>query len=84
MGIAVGGGIVTKPKLGATGRYPFGKVGQHDAGELRLGVAVDHQQGIVHIDFGTPVTWIGLEESKVREFAAMLIEKADELKARRI
>ena len=66
-------------KLGPTGEYPQGKVDAQDDGELRLAIAADHRHGIVRVVFGTPTTWLGLPSREARSFAAMLIEKADEL-----
>lgn len=68
--------------LGATGRHPYGKVDETDEGELRMAVRADHQQGIVRIEFGKPIAWLGLPEAGARELAALLMTKADELKAR--
>lgn len=70
-------------KLGATGKFPEGQVNEHDEGELRLGIAVDYQQAIIHIAFGKKVTWIGLPSQSAREFARLILEKADELDKRR-
>lgn len=70
-------------KFGATGRHPYGSVGPDDEGELRLGMAADHAHGIVRIVFGKPVGWLGLPTNEAREFARMLIEKADELDSRK-
>lgn len=70
-------------KLGATGHRPYGQLDETDEGELRLAVAADHAQGVVRIEFGTTVAWLGLPEAGARELAALLIAKADDLKARR-
>lgn len=69
-------------KLGATGKFPRGPADATDEGELRLAVATDHRQGIIRVAFGTPVAWLGLPSKEARAFAAMLIEKADELDRR--
>jgi len=70
-------------KLGATGRFPEGKADEHDEGELQLALAADFQQAIVRIVFGKQISWLGLPSSKAREFARLIIEKADELDRRR-
>lgn len=70
-------------KLGATGQFPRGKADATDEGELRLAMAADHQQGIVRILFGKPIAWLGLPSTEARQWAAMLIEKADELDRRK-
>lgn len=46
--------------LGATGRHPMGHVSDDDEGELRMAVGYDHIDGIVRIEFGKPVAWLGL------------------------
>jgi hypothetical protein len=66
-------------KLGATGRYPFGRSGPDDDGELRAAVAVDRAQGLIRIEFGTPVAWLALPSGYARDLARLLVEKADEL-----
>jgi hypothetical protein len=72
-----------KPRFGATGRYPFGKVDRHDEGELQMGLAADHANGIVRLDFGKPVAWLGLPAREARDLARVLIEKADDLDKRK-
>lgn len=71
------------PKFGATGKFPFGRIDASDDGELQMGIAADHQSGIVRVEFGTPTAWLGLPSGVAREFAKMLISKADELDARK-
>ncbi len=66
-------------KLGATGRYPQGKVDAEDDGEIRMALAADHRASIIRIEFGTPTAWLGLPATEARQLAALLIEKADEL-----
>lgn len=70
-------------KLGATGQFPQGHVDADDEGELRFALAADHNQGIVRVIFGTPVGWLGLPATQARALARLLIEKANELDARR-
>lgn len=61
--------------LGATGRFPLGKARPDDEGELTL--AMYDRGGKVFIDFGTHVTWIGLDSKTARQMAARLSELAD-------
>lgn len=70
-------------KFGPTGRFPYGKAGADDQGELRIGIAADHAHGVVRIAFGKPVDWIGVESGLARELAKILIERADELDQRK-
>lgn len=69
--------------LGATGRFPYGKADTHDEGELRMALAADHVNGIVRVEFGKPVAWLGLPSREARELATVLIAKADEIDARK-
>jgi hypothetical protein len=69
--------------LGATGRRPFGNASDDDEGELQFAIAADHTQGIVRVEFGKAVAWIGLPSTQARELAKILTEKADELDRRK-
>lgn len=42
-------------KLGATGKFPQGKLNARDEGELTIAVGI--KDGVVMIDFGKPVKW---------------------------
>lgn len=66
-------------KLGATGKFPYGKASEDDEGELRMALATDHGNGIVRIVFGKPIGWLGLPAAEARTLATLLMEKADEL-----
>lgn len=65
--------------LGETGRAPYGKLDEHDEGELRMALAADSPAGVVRVMFGKPIAWLALPSGEARQFAAMLIEKADEI-----
>ncbi len=65
-----------KRQFGATGRFPHGKVSDDDEGELRLGVAFDPVDGIVHVKFGKPVAWIGMPPRIAIDFAKAILTKA--------
>jgi hypothetical protein len=67
------------PTFGPTGKFPDGRAGADDEGELQLGMATDHAAGIVRLHFGKPIAWIGLPSGHARALAKMLLEKADEL-----
>jgi hypothetical protein len=66
---------VKEPLFGATGKFPEGKLSEHDEGALRFGVAV--YKGTVVLDFGTPVASLGLSPVLARELARSLMEHAD-------
>jgi len=61
---------------GATGTFPFGKAGADDEGELTLALAADHQHGILRLEFGKPVAWLGLPAKYARELAVTLQRKS--------
>jgi hypothetical protein len=63
-------------ELGATGRFPEGKLRSDDDGELQFGIA--HQGGHVIVNFGVPVTWLGLPPRKARELASLLVHHAEQ------
>lgn len=62
--------------LGATGRYPDGRYGDHDEGEIYFAVAADRQERKVLIDFGKPVHSLGMTPEQASELADMLQKKA--------
>ena len=65
-----------KREFGATGRFPQGKLNDGDEGELRLGVAYDRLDGIVRVEFGKPVAWLGLPPPQAIQFAKMILANA--------
>lgn len=65
------------PTLGATGKFPHGKLNKHDESELRIVIAIDNDWVI--IDFGAPVTWLGFSKKEAEEFANLILARAKEL-----
>ena len=63
--------------LGATKRFPDGKLTPQDDGELAF--AVGHTDGKVVIDFGTPTSWIGMPPQTAVDLAKLLIAHAREV-----
>lgn len=63
--------------LGATGTFPQGKLNEHDEGGIRLAVGV--KDGVVMIDFGTPVTWLGLPKAEAIALGQSILQRAQEL-----
>lgn len=64
------------PKFGATGNFPKGKLNEDDEGAIKIGIAFDPTNQIVRIEFGTPVTWLGLPPEEAIQFANMILAKA--------
>lgn len=64
-------------QLGATGRFPEGKLNEQDRGELRL--AIGTQNGKLVIDFGTYLSWVALSKEEVIGFIEVLQKKLEKL-----
>jgi hypothetical protein len=64
-------------KLGATGKFPKGKINEHDEGELNIGITKNYN-GKIMIDFGKPVMWIGLDPEEAIAIANAIIAKVKE------
>jgi hypothetical protein len=74
--------VITKDgpiALGATDQFPEGKADEHDEGELRMALASDVRAGIVRLEFGKSIAWLGLPARQARELGYALIQKANEL-----
>ncbi len=65
-----------KRALGATGKFPQGKLQDDDEGELRMAIAYDKLNGIVRVEFGKPVAWLGLPPPEAIQFARLLLRHA--------
>lgn len=66
-------------KIGPTGKRPFGKISDDDQGEIAIAIGSDPAHGIVRLEFGAAVKWIGLPSALARALAAQLIASADAL-----
>lgn len=67
-----------KVGLGATGKFPKGKIKEEDEGELAF--AITSHKGRVVMDFGKPVQWLAVEPEMAVEIANSLIKYAAEVK----
>lgn len=68
-----------KPKLGATGKFPLGKLTESDEGELLMGIT--HHKGKVIVDFGKPTSWIGFTPEQAEDIADMLRRHANAIRS---
>lgn len=68
-------------ELGATGKFPQGKLNPEDQGELRFGVASDEATNRVIVNLGQPVIWFAMDPGLARELAKVLVIHADALDA---
>jgi len=62
--------------IGATGKFPYGKVDPTDEGELVLAVAYDRVHNLVRIEFGKPVAWMAMSPDEAIAFAEVITAKA--------
>ena len=46
--------------FGETGKFPEGRLDPSDEGELRFGIAADRDNGVVMLEFGKAVKWLGM------------------------
>ena len=60
--------------LGATKRFPEGKLTEMDEGEIKFAVGID--QGKIVIEFGQQVTWMGMNPDQAHDLGRLLIKKA--------
>lgn len=65
-----------KRQTGATGTFPQGHLNDDDQGALKIAVAYDKLDGIVRVDFGKPVAWLGLPKDQTINFARVLLKHA--------
>lgn len=64
-------------ELGATGTFPEGRISESDEGDLTLAVSRDDKNGVVIIDFGKSVSWIGLPPDRAAAFAEAIRRYAE-------
>ena len=69
-------GRPTKP--GPTGRFPLGSLRPDDEGEIAIGLGMFENKGVV-LDFGKPVTWVGLDREVTVQLISNLKEKLGSL-----
>jgi len=57
-------------------KWPEGRIGGDDDGELAYMVGSDPEHGIVRLEFGKAVDWLGLPPKQAIELAQSLIKHA--------
>ncbi len=65
-----------KRPFGATGTFPEGVLNDDDEGALRIGVAFDKKDGLVHLNFGKPVAWTAFPPEMAVTLARSLLKHA--------
>ena len=63
-------------------QYPRGQLHDGDDGATLMAVGVDEANGIIIVDFGKPLIWVGLPPAEARAFAETLMQRADEIEAK--
>ncbi len=76
---------VSSDQLGATGKFPGGKLNENDEGELQLGVRA--RDGVIEVAFGKEVAFLGFDLPALDNFVSVLrkagIEAAKQLEAKK-
>lgn len=62
-------------------RYPFGKLNEHDEGEI--GIAIGARHATVVMEFPKTVKWIGFPPEQAEEIAELLKKWAQEARKQR-
>jgi hypothetical protein len=62
-------------KFGPTGKFPHGRLGPHDEGELQMGVTHD-SVGNVRFNFGKRIAWFALPPEHAINFARLILRHA--------
>jgi hypothetical protein len=66
--------------LGATGKFPLGKMNETDQGEIIVGIAAVPADKLVVMNFGTPTAYIAFTGDQALEIADSLRDRALELR----
>jgi len=64
--------LADEATLGATGKFPQGRLDEHDEGELKM--MISHDDKLVRFDFGTPTAWIAMPKPQALTFAFTILE----------
>jgi hypothetical protein len=63
------------PTFGATGKFPDGSIDKTDEGEIIFSLS-SHRSKVI-INFGKPVSWLGLDARQAGALAVALIQHAN-------
>lgn len=67
-----------KRLTGATGDMPHGKCNDDDQGGLRVAIGID-RSGVLRVDFGKPVAWLGLDKATALALADNIRKHAERM-----
>ena len=63
--------------LGATNKFPDGKINDDDDGQIAIGITLSNDKLIIH--FGDkPIKWIGFSKEEAKDFAETILNKIKE------
>lgn len=65
-----------KKLLGARNTYSQGKLNDDDGGDIQMAVSSDKLDGIVRLDFGKPVAWLGFPPEQAIQLAKLIMKHA--------
>jgi len=66
---------------GAIGTFSDGALTPQDEGDLRLAIVTDKTNGLVHVEFGKAVKWLGMRKGEALQFAEKIRFAAGKLTA---
>lgn len=66
-----------KQELGPLGHHPEGRLTPQDEGAIQFAVGVKDAK--VVIDFGSPVSWVGMPPEQAMALAQLLVKRAREI-----
>ena len=66
--------------IGATGRFPEGKLNEEDEGEIKMEIAIE--KNAIVIKFGKTVSWVGFNPQQARNIAQSLMKFGDALECK--
>lgn len=65
-------------KIGATKKFPDGKINANDEGELRIAITIEN--GVIMVYFGKSISWLGFDTETARKFGETLIKRSEEIR----
>lgn len=61
-------------------KWPGGRMGANDDGQLAYAIATDTSRGVILLDFGKEVSWLGLDIASATQLRDQLTERVMELR----
>jgi len=67
-----------KLRLGATGKFPQGKLGPQDEGEIKFSIGLSMDKKKVIMNFGKKVRWVGMNRNQAIDVGKAIIQTANQ------